>query len=145
MYERMLDKNIEPDVEQIGEFLGLTGVSLLRQLEAFMSQNYRLVRQLCMPFGKNYGWGYKYSHGTKPLCNAFFERSAVTVSLQLVGREVSAVETRLNALMPKTQALWKDRENSDGSDDWFQYRVLNDEELNDIIELVKIKKKPVSQ
>jgi hypothetical protein len=144
MYERMLKKEIPPTEESIQAALGPAAWGLLEELELFLNRNYQLVREMKFPFGNNYGWGYKYGHKSKHLCYAFFESGAFTVMLQLGDKEVPAMNARLGELLPKTRELWANRYPCGETGGWVHYRVLSREELADVFELIKMKKKPVA-
>jgi len=45
-------------------------------------------------------------------------------------------------LLPKTKRLWENRYEC-GEGGWLHYRILTRKELDDIIKLIKIKKKPL--
>ena len=142
MYERMLNKLKEPSITEIHEVIGDNSILLLNTFEDIMKQRYDLKRDLKFPFGSNYGWGYKYSHKTKHLCYVFFEKDAITIMLQIGGDLVQKVEIMLLECLPKTKNYWDNRYPC-GEGGWIHYRVLNDEELNDVIRLLSLKQKPV--
>lgn len=142
MYERMLDKLKEPLITEIHEYIGENSFLLLNIFEETMKQRYDLKRDLRFPFGNNYGWGYKYSHKTKHLCYVFFEKDAITIMLQIGGNLVQKLEKVLPECLPKTKSYWNNRYPC-GEGGWIHYRVLNSEELNDVIRLLTIKQKPV--
>lgn len=142
MYERMLNKSKEPSITEIYEYIGESSFLLLNTFEETMKQRYDLKRDLKFPFGNNYGWGYKYSHKTKHLCYVFFEKNAITIQLQIGGNLVQKLEKVLPECLQKTKDYWNNRYPcSEGG--WIHYRVLNGEELNDVIRLLAIKQKPI--
>ena len=61
MYERMLERAHEPNSEEIRGYLGEESYGRLVGLKEMLEQKYHLVTALRFPFGKNYGWGYKFS------------------------------------------------------------------------------------
>lgn len=67
MYERMLNKMNKPTLDAIQETMGMAALGKLNQFESFLIVLYDLHKELKFPFGKNYGWGYKYSHKNKHL------------------------------------------------------------------------------
>lgn len=142
MYERLLDKAVTPSEELIREYLGREAYSNLQCFERFLEENYVLKRELKFPFGNKYGWGYKYSHKTNHLCHAFIEAGAFTVTLQLGDSCVSEVEKRLPELSENASELWENRYPCGEQGGWIHYRVLLNEELKDLFELIKVKKKP---
>ena len=142
MYERLLDKYNKPTAEQVKEYLGSEGYERLLSLEGYLKSHYQLSIEMRFPFGNNYGWGYKYSHKATHLCYAFFEKGAFTVTLQIGDKQVHLVEDMLNTLSIKARELWNNRYPCGEHGGWVHYRVLGDEELTDICELIGAKKKP---
>jgi len=143
MYERLLDKNKKPTIEFLEDYIGSQGYNNLLQFEGFLNKNYQLSREMKFPFGNNYGWGYKYSHKSNHLCYAFFEAGAFTVMLQLGDHCVSKIEHMLPTFSSKTIDLWKNRYPCGKQGGWIHYRVLDVKELDDIFELIRIKKRPI--
>lgn len=144
MYERLLDKNREPTLKEIYETIGSEEVKLLEEFEGFLYNNYELLSELRFPFGNDYGWGIKYSHKSKHLCYVFPEKGAFTVTIQLGKNELPRLNEKLPVLLPKTNELWKNRYPC-GDGGWIHYRVLKQAELNDVKELISIKKKPIKR
>lgn len=142
MYERLLDKNKKPTMDEVYEVLGKDGVELLKILEGFLNTHYTLSAELRFPFGNSYGWGIKYSHKNTHLCYLFFEKGAFTITIQLGKNELPKLSEKLPALSPKTNELWENRYPC-GEGGWIHYRVLDQDDLKQIIELISIKKRPV--
>jgi hypothetical protein len=143
MYERMLDTDRQPTLEEIHETIGSNGVKLLEELEGFLTNHYDLLSEVRFPFGNNYGWGMKYSHKSKHLCYIFFEKGAFTVTIQLGKKELPALQEKLPALSPKTNEIWENRYPC-GDGGWIHYRVLIQLDLQDIKELITVKIKPMN-
>ena len=142
MYERLTDKNNPPSIDFIETFIGERNCSILMQLETFLSSKYSLLREMKFPFGSNYGWGYKYSHKSSHLCYVFFESGAFTVTLQIGDNCVPKLEQILPHLSEKARDLWQNRYPCGSLGGWIHYRVTDANELNDIFEFIKVKKKP---
>ncbi len=143
MYKRLLDKNTSPSSDFIREYIGMESNNMLLQFEEFLKQNYQLTRELKFPFGNHYGWGYKYSHKTSHICYAFFEEGAFTVTIQLGDNCVSKLEQIKSGLSLKGIELWRNRYPCGSLGGWIHYRVLDQNDLKDVIEFIKVKKKPV--
>ena len=143
MYERLLDKNNEPTLEHVKEYLGEDSIKRLLSLESYLQTHYHLLKEIRFPFGNSYGWGYKYSHNYSHLCYAFFEKGAFTVTIQIGDKRVHLVENGLSDLSPKARELWKNRYPCGNNGGWVHYRILNDGELNDIYKFMSAKKKPI--
>jgi len=143
MYERLLDKKNPPTTDFIREFIGAKSYNVLLQFEGFLGNNYHLSKEMKFPFGNNYGWGYKYKHKSSHLCYVFFESGAFTVTLQLGDNCVCKIEQILPGLSQKAKELWQNRYPCGEQGGWIHYRVLDPDELNDVLEFVKVKKKPI--
>jgi hypothetical protein len=142
MYERMLDKGNPPTEENIAETIGAESARRLEEIEGVLKERYRLVRELKFPFGDNYGWGYKYGHGQKHLFYLFFERGAITATIQIGGKDAEKLEHAQGGMLPRTRELWANRYPC-GNGGWVHYRILEDEEIPDVLALIAIKKAPV--
>ncbi|MDR2932267.1 MAG: DUF3788 domain-containing protein [Oscillospiraceae bacterium] len=142
-WKRLSDPNREPAPKEIGAFIGPDGIRRLDRLESLIGALYITGKELRCPFGRKYGWGYKFSSKSAHLCYAFFEAGTITVTTQLSGAAVDKLEAILPTMLPRTQEYWKNRypcgKNGGG---WVHYRVENDNEIADIIELLKFKKPP---
>ncbi len=143
MYERMLDKSNEPTTEQIREYIGEPSYRLLIKLEDYLMSHYELSKEIRFPFGKGYGWGFKYSHKSKHLCYLFFESGAITVTIQIGSNEVPKLNEQLDAFIPRTHEQWKNRYPCGDGGGWIHYRVFSDDEVSDIIKIISIRKKPL--
>ncbi len=143
MYERLLDKSTPPDDDFVKEYLGAESYGFLLQLEKFLNDHYDLKKELKFPFGNSYGWGYKCSHKSSHLCYTFFESGAFTVTLQFGDPCISAVQKMLPTLSKKANQLWQNRYPCGEQGGWIHYRVIDRNDLGDIFELIKAKKKPI--
>jgi len=142
MYERLLDKNNPPATDFIKEFVGTKSYNVLMQFEDLLGNYYHLSKEMKFPFGNNYGWGYKYNHKSSHLCYVFFESDAFTVTLQLGDNCVPKIEQILPGLSQKAKELWQNRYPCGEQGGWIHYRVIEKDELNDVLEFLKVKKKP---
>jgi hypothetical protein len=143
MYERLLDKNNEPTAEQVREYLGDECCGCLLSLNIHLQAHYDLSTELRFPFGSSYGWGYKYYHKSSHLCYVFFEKGAFTVTIQIGDKQVHAIEEAISDYSPKARELWKNRYPCGENGGWVHYRVLSNDDLNDIFRFIHAKKKPV--
>lgn len=144
MYERMLQKEVKPSLNDIYNIIGSDGTILLKDLDNFMRLSYDIVSEIRFPFGNKYGWGIKYSHRSKHLCYVFPETGSFTVTIQIGGKELHRLYEKLESFLPKTRELWNCRYPC-GEGGWLHYRVFSLEEIEDIKELIKIKKNPVEK
>lgn len=144
MYERLLDKSNEPAHGQVKEHLGEDSMKRLLSLEDYLQTHYHLSKEICFPFGNSYGWGYRYSHKSSRLCYAFFEKGAFTVTIQIGDKQVNLVESCFSEMSLKSQELWKNRYPCGNNGGWIHYRILSDNDLNDVYKFIGAKKKPIA-
>jgi len=142
MYERMIDKSVQPEINDIERYIGLNGCRYLQFLEDALMKRYNIQREIRFPFGNTYGWGYKCSHKTKHLCYLFFEKDAITITLQIGDREVPLLNQMLPTFSSKTQSLWEHRYRCGENGGWVHVRILSEDDLDDAIKLIEIRKKP---
>ncbi len=142
MYERLLDKGAPPDGDFEKKYLGAESYGFLLELEKSLNDHSDLKKELKFPFGSSYGWGYKYSRKSSHLCYAFFEAGAFTVTLQLGDSCVPAVGKMLPALSEKANRLWRNRYSCGELVGWIHYRVIESNDLGDVFELIKAKRRP---
>lgn len=143
MYERILDKDHMPEITDIERFIGIESNKRLHILEEILKSKYRINRELRYPFGQSYGWGFKYSHKTKHLFYLFFERDALTATIQIGDKEVTALNGQLPSFSQKARLLWENRYPCGKDGGWIHYRILSDDDLDDIVRFIALRKKPV--
>jgi len=142
MYERMLKKEVKPSIDEIINHIGKNSYYLLEQLEKEFNNKYDIIRELRFPYGNDYGWSYKYSHKTKHLCDVFFEKDAITITIQIGGNKIEKFNEQFDEFLPKTKKVWDNRYPC-GKGGWIHYRISNDKEIIDIIQIIAIKQKSV--
>ena len=140
MPEKLTDRTIKPTPLMLEMFMGEDSYARLLSFEKQLQANYQLTKELKFPYGKRYGWGYKYSHKTRHLCYAFFDEGGFSLLVHFADKFIPEAEARLDQLLPKTQKLWTTR-NEWG---WLYCQILSDEELADIVKLLAIKVVPIS-
>ena len=140
--ERLVNKDVTPTEESINYFLGEESVNRLSHFEKMLRENYDLNRELKFPFGKEYGWAYRYTHRKTLLLYIFFEKCGFCSTISINDNGAGIVGKIINTMLPKTQKLWKNRYPCGKEGGWVHYSVSNDEELEDIIRLVGCKVKP---
>lgn len=76
------------------------------------------------------------------LCYLFFEKDAITITLQIGDREVPLLNQMLPTFSSKTQSLWEHRYRCGENGGWVHVRILSEDDLDDAIKLIEIRKKP---
>ena len=142
MYERMLDGGHRPSTLEIQNTLGMKACAYLNLLETRLADLYDLRKELRFPFGNDYGWGVKYSHKAVHLVYVFFEQGAFTVMLQIGDARVPLMKESLSSWSEKARTLLENRYPCVEEGGWIRYRILEQEEIEEIIRLIMIKKAP---
>ncbi|WP_072685280.1 MULTISPECIES: DUF3788 family protein [unclassified Holdemania] len=142
MYERMLDGGHRPSTLEIQNTLGMKACAYLNLLETRLADLYDLRKEFRFPFGNDYGWGVKYSHKAVHLVYVFFEQGAFTVMLQIGDARVPLMKESLSSWSEKARTLWENRYPCGEEGGWIRYRILEQEEIEEIIRLIMIKKAP---
>lgn len=140
--ERLANKEITPTQEIINHFLGEKNVRILCLFEKMLCENYELNRELKFPFGKNYGWAYRYTHKKTLLLYVFIEKNGFCCTLSINDDGARIVAEIIETMLPKTKDLWQNRYPCGKEGGWVHYSVSNEEELKDIIRLIGVKVKP---
>lgn len=134
MYERMLDKQNKPSIEEFSAFLGASR-ELFEQADGFLTHQLKLEKLMRFPYGNSYGWGIKYFIKKKHICDIFAEKDAFTAMLRLSSSQYDSV---YHELLPYTKE-YIDNKYPCGSGGWIQYRVINQEHLEDLKKMLLVK------
>jgi len=139
-YRRLLDKDIPPDDHLLAHTIGENAMELWRRLRDFLRAHYDFEPELDF-YGLKYGWCYKYRRKKKTLCVLFPETGAFTVLVTLGKRETEEVERTMSSFNDETQRIFRDAyQYHDGK--WVYRRVLSEDDLRDVLSLIRIKRKP---
>lgn len=141
-YERLLNKSVCPSSEDIKVTIGERYL-LWEKIHQFIEQHYDFEKQLAF-FSKNYGWTVRYRKGSKTLISCFPEHGAFSVLLVLGMKESEKVNQVRNELNENFLSVFDATEQlRDGK--WMWIRMLNDSDLESIIKVLQIKRKPKKQ
>ena len=140
--ERLVNKETVPTRETINHFMGEESINRLSLFEKMLQEKYDLTCELKFPFGKNYGWAYRYTHKKTLLLYVFIEKNGFCCTLSINDNGAKNVAEIINTMLAQTKELWKNRYPCGKEGGWVHYSVVNDEELKDIIRLVACKVKP---
>jgi hypothetical protein len=138
-YARFIDESKKPTERAILAAIGIRGSKLWKRLRAFLKVNYDFKPEFHF-YGKKYGWCFKYTHKGKTLCVLFPEMRAFTTLVVLGKKEVAQFESNVTTFNKDTQRLFKAAyKYHDGK--WLYKRVLNKSDLEDVISLIRSKRK----
>lgn len=134
MYERMLDKQAKPTIEEMANFCGKSG-KLFVLLNGWMTETFDTTREIVFPYGNKYGWGVAHKKNKKLLCNVFAERDAFTIMMRLSDKQYQSVYSQLR----KYTQDYIDNKYPCGDGGWIHYRITCREDLEDIQMLLSVK------
>jgi hypothetical protein len=139
MFERMLEKSNLPNVCEIQKYVGKKATSYTDSIIGNLKKEYDVKTELKFPFGNNYGWGYKISLKTRHLCYVFFEKKAITVTIQIKSIENDFCKAKYEELSDEGKDYWNKRYPCGNGGGWIHYRLLNDMHYFDIGKFIMMK------
>lgn len=134
MYERMLDKQHQPTMDEFTAYCGASKI-LFEEINNYLLSELNADQQLRFPYGNDYGWSLKYFMKNKHICDVFAEKDAFTVMLRLTNIQFKKVYNDVTDYTKK----YIDNKYLCGEGGWIHYRVLTDEHSNDIKKMLKLK------
>lgn len=134
MYERMLNKQSVPTIEEMTVYCG-DNAELFTLLNEWLSSVYGTVQQITFPYGNQYGWGIAHRKKQKFICNIFAEDNAFTVMMRLSNKQFQSI---YNDVQGYTQE-YIDNKYPCNNGGWIQYRVICKEHFDDIQKLLAVK------
>lgn len=144
MYERMMDKTIQPSLEDMRNWIGQPIADAWMALRQFVEQSYDII-PIFNAGGKRYGWNLQYRIGRRPLCELYPEHGSFTALVILGRAELDQALDRVETFGATIrQALETSPRHYDGC--WMYIRVADhrtcQQDVQDIEELIAIKRKP---
>lgn len=134
MYERMLNKQEMPTIEDMTEYCGATK-ELFTLLNEWIFKTYDTAWQITFPYGNKYGWGVAHKKKQKLICNIFAEDNAFTVMIRLSNKQFESI---YESLKEDTQEMI-DNKFPCGDGGWIHYRVTCKEQFDDIQKILSVK------
>ena len=134
MYERMLNKQEKPTIEEMTAYCG-ENAEQFTTLNEWLSSNFGTVQTVVFPYGNHYGWGIAHKKKNKFICNVFAENGAFTVMIRMTNKQY---EVLYNQLTKYTQEFI-DNKYPCGEGGWIQYRAICEEHLEDAKKLLSEK------
>lgn len=134
MYERMLDKQIIPSIEEMTAYCG-KNAELFTLLNEWLGNKFETEQGIVFPYGNKYGWCVAHKKKKKLLCNIFAENGSFTVMMRLSDRQYESVYQD----MQKYTQEYIDNKYPCGDGGWIHYRVICKEHFDDIKKLLDVK------
>ena len=134
MYERMLNKQETPSIEEMTAYCGGTA-KWFTLLNERLSNTYETAEKIVFPYGNNYGWGIAHRVRSKLICNIFPEDGAFTVMIRLSDKQFSSIYGQMQEYTKR----YIDHRHPCGDGGWIQYRVTCGEHFDDIKKILDLK------
>ena len=134
MYERMLNKQVRPTMEEMVGFCGENG-NYFVLINQWLSDTFETEQQIVFPYGNKYGWGIAHRKNKKLLCNVFAEDNAFTVMMRLSDKQYKTVYDKVQR---QTQE-YIDNKYPCGDGGWIHYRIICEENFDDVKLLLSAK------
>lgn len=134
MYERMLNKQVMPTIEEMTEYCG-ENAELFSMLNKWMETTFETEQRVVFPYGNDYGWGIAHRKKNKLICNVFAEDGAFTVMVRLSNKQYEMIYEQLG----KYTKEYIDNKYPCGDGGWIHYRVTYREHFEDVKKLLSIK------
>lgn len=147
MYERMMDKSVQPSDDDMVNWIGQPLAEEWIALRRFLAETYNIA-PIFNSGGKRYGWNLQYRIGGRPLCEMYPEHGSFTTLVILgkveLGQAMEQIETFGSIVQ---QALTETPRFHDGC--WMYIRLSDSrtcqKDVQDIEELILLKRKPVKK
>lgn len=134
MYERMLDKQKEPTIEEMTVFCGMNA-ELFSSLNEWLKDTLRTEQKVVFPYGNHYGWGIAHRKKSRLICNVFAEDNAFSVMMRLSDEQCKSVYGQLQQYAQECI----DEKYPCGDGGWIHYRITCKECMDDIQKLLSVK------
>lgn len=134
MYERMLNKQVIPTIEDMTKYCG-ENAKYFSALSEWLTTTFETEQQVVFPYGNNYGWGISHKRKKKLICNVFAEDNSFTIMMRLSEKQCKEVYGQLGEYAK--EYIDNKYPCSDGG--WIHYRVTGKEHLEDIQKIISVK------
>lgn len=134
MYERLLNKQAVPTIEEMTAYCGESG-EFFTLLNKWLSNEFVTAQEIVFPYGNSYGWGIAHRKKQKLVCNIFAENNAFTVMVRLSDAQFKSIYEKTQKYMQKSI----DNKYPCGDGGWIHYRVTCAEHLEDIKKIIAVK------
>ena len=134
MYERMLDKQAEPSIEEMAVLCG-ENAERFSLLNEWLTSVFHTEERIVFPYGNHYGWGVSHKVKNKLICNIFAEDNAFMVMMRMSDRQYQTVYSQLQEYARDLI----DNKYPCGDGGWIHYRVICQEHFEDIKTILAVK------
>lgn len=128
---RMLDKTVLPTYDDIIANCG-KAKDLIKELNAFLTNECKLSTLIRFPYGNNYGWGIKYSKGSKLICDVFPEKDAFMVMIRDTNKHFEMIKDKVSTYTIN----YINNKYPCGEGGWIHYLVITPDNLKDVMLII---------
>jgi hypothetical protein len=111
-YERLLNREEQPDREQIGETIGREVLPVWEDVIAYLNRSFPEYTHEWFYYSAQHGWALRYRKESRQLCALFPERGAFTTLIMLNPEEdaqalekINYFNTRIRGLLSRPSSL----------------------------------------
>jgi hypothetical protein len=134
MFERMLNKNEQPTIEQMISYCKVTS-KLFKDINEWLKNECNTTQAIVFPYGNSYGWGISHKINGKLICNVFPENDSFTVMIRMTNKQFESIYNQVDIY---TQG-YIDNKYQCNNGGWIHYRVTNEKHFNDIKTILAVK------
>lgn len=135
----MYNKEPLPTYDEIRCFIGNNVVKKFDEVINFIEENYDFNKEICYG-GKNFGVLIRFRRSGKTLISIFPEKNCFSCVLVYGKKEIEQFEARKNEFSDYMNAIFSEtKQYHDGK--WMLIRIEDEKYINELKEMIKIKKK----
>ncbi len=104
-YERLLDRDQEPDQELIRKRIGREVLPVWEEVHAYLAENYPGYSPELIYYNTQHGWAIRYRKEAQQLCTLFPERGAFSALIVLSAEEEALLQEKIHYFNSKIREL----------------------------------------
>ncbi|MCQ2082868.1 MAG: DUF3788 domain-containing protein [Lachnospiraceae bacterium] len=132
MFERMLDKSINPQYSDLVGFCGTQG-EMFDRFNDWVRTNFETDAEIKFPYGNSYGWCVSHHKKSKLICNVFPEKDAFCVMVRKTNKQFSEVYDKVSE--QAKEVIDNKYPCNDGG--WIHFRVTDEASYADIVKIME--------
>jgi hypothetical protein len=104
-YERLLDRDQQPDEELIQKTIGREVLPVWREVRAYIEENFPAYSTELIYYNPQHGWALRYRRDAEQLCTLFPERGAFSALIILSPEEETLAQEKINFFNARIREL----------------------------------------
>lgn len=134
MHERMLNKNIKPNLNEMINYCEDNG-QRFKEINNWISNNFSTSSNIVFPYGNKYGWCISHRSKSKLICNIFPEKSSFSVMVRLSNNQFNNIYNKLGNYAKN----YIDNKYPCNDGGWIHYQVTNENQMKDLMTIIEQK------